>query len=150
MMVVQTAFRHMEATAETEKMINEQIRAMKRHNLGFTRVAITVDALNETSIRCHILLRGKNKLSADTQVTHKDVISAVTMAFDSLEREVQRKLSRKYHKQLKTPYAPIDEYMSDFEDMYDMLPQRQPVLSPEHLRRNTVGRLNSKKQEVYR
>ena len=131
MMVVQTAFRHMEATAETERVINEHIQSIKRHDLGFTRVAITVDALNETSVRCHILLRGKNKLSADSQVTHKDVISAVTMAFESLEREVQRKLSRKQHRQLKTLYALVDEYMSDFEDMYDMLPQRQPILSSE-------------------
>lgn len=129
MMVVETTFRHMEANTDIENVISNHVRSMRRHDLGFTRIAITVDALNKNNIRCHVMLRGKNKLSADTQVTDKDVISAIAMAFDSLEREVQHKLGRKQHRKSRMSYAFIDEYMSDFEDMYDILPQRRSVPS---------------------
>lgn len=130
MMVVKILFRHMETDSQAEKIVNDHVREVRNFNLEYLRMIITIERLNKVSYCCHILFRASDRMSADIYITRSDVLAAVAGAFESLNKNIERKLIRRNRSDSDVPYEYIvDEFVGDFEDMYDA-PPPHPLLLP--------------------
>jgi putative sigma-54 modulation protein len=111
--------RHFEISDETRKLVHEKISHVNRFINGIKKIEVVLKTESRDH-HCEVIVHVNNHDSVVVDVSREDMIEAVDVAVDKIERQLRKvKEKRTSHRRKATPVAAVSQNEAVDEDEED-------------------------------